>query len=83
MLHMRMEGEIDGRPFAEECELHRDMAFDFLNALTRIAVRNGLHPRFGPVLREHGEYDAMFRDIRDKLGLRPGDPVDLGHLPNA
>ncbi|GAB3373695.1 DUF5064 family protein [Azotobacter armeniacus] len=81
VLHMRMEGEIDGKSFAEECELPRDMAFDFMNELTRIAVRNGLHPRFGPILREHNEYDAVFQDIRNKLGLHPGDPIDLSHLP--
>lgn len=83
MLHLRMEGEIDGKSFADECELHRDMAFDFMNALTQIAVRNGFQPRFGPVLREHGEYDAMFQDIREKLGIHPGDPINLDHLPGV
>ncbi|MDV7211060.1 DUF5064 family protein [Azotobacter beijerinckii] len=81
MLHMRMEGEIDGKSFAEECELHRDMAFDFMNTLTQVVVRNGGYPRLGPVLRAHDEFDAMFKDIRDKLGLKPGDPIDLNHLP--
>ncbi|GAB3483364.1 DUF5064 family protein [Azotobacter salinestris] len=81
VLHMRMDGAVDGKAFSEECELPRDMAFDFMNELTRVAVRNGLHPRFGPILREHDEYDAMFEDIRHKLGLRPGEPIDLGHLP--
>lgn len=80
MLHLRMEGEIEGKPFADECELHRDMAYDFMRALTQIAVRNGFHPRMGPVLREHGEYDAMYKDIRAKLGLKPGDPIDLSHI---
>lgn len=81
VLHLHMDGEIDGQSFAEDCELPRDLAFDFMNALTRIAVRHGLQPRFGPILRAHDEYDAMFEDIRHKLELQPGEPVDLGHLP--
>lgn len=80
MLHLRMEGELDGKHFADECELHRDVAYDFMRAIAHIAVRNGFTPRLGPVLREHGEYDAMYADIRERLDLRPGDPINLDHL---
>ncbi|MFC2972292.1 DUF5064 family protein [Azotobacter bryophylli] len=80
MLHMRMEGDIDGRHFADECELYRDVAYDFMRALNQIAVRNGFNPRQGPVLRDHREYDAMYHDIRTKLDLKPGEPINFDHL---
>jgi len=80
MLHIRMEGEINDKPFAEECELHRDMAFNFMNTLTQIVERNGGHPRLGPIMRAHDEFDAMFEDIRHKLGVKPGEPVNLNHF---
>jgi hypothetical protein len=31
-------------------------------------------------MRSHAEYDAMFEDIRDKLGIKPGDPINLDNL---
>ena len=80
MLHFRMTGEIDGKPFAEEFQLHRDTAFNFASTATRIAAKHGLHPSFGAVLRNHHEYDLMFADIREKLKAHPGDPVNLDHL---
>ncbi len=80
MLHFRMTGEIEGKPFEDEFELHRDTAFNFASAITRIAGKHGLHPNFGPVLRNHKEYDLMFEDIRNKLKAVPGEPVNLDHL---
>ena len=46
----------------------------------RQAGKHGLHPNFGPVLRNHKEYDLMFEDIRNKLKAVPGEPVNLDHL---
>ena len=39
MLHMRLVGDVDGRHFEEEFELHRDVAFNFASVATRIAAR--------------------------------------------
>ncbi len=80
MLHFRMTGEIEGKPFADEFELHRDTAFNFASSIMRIAAKHGFHPNFGPVLRNHKEYDLMFDDIRNKLKAVPGEPVNLDHL---
>ncbi|MBP8236929.1 MAG: DUF5064 family protein [Pseudomonas sp.] len=80
MMHFRMVGEIDGKPFEDEFELHRDTAFNFASSIGRIATKHGLHARFGAVLRNHKEYDQMFEDIRAKLKAVPGEPVDLDHL---
>lgn len=80
MMHFRMVGEIDGKPFEDEFELYRDTAFNFASSIGRIAAKHGLHARFGAVLRNHKEYDQMFEDIRAKLKAVPGEPVDLDHL---
>ncbi|MFI8735143.1 DUF5064 family protein [Ectopseudomonas toyotomiensis] len=80
MLHMRLVGEVDGKHFEEEFELHRDVAFNFASVATRIAARHGLHPNASPVMRGHDEYDKVFADIRAKLNAQPGEPVNLDHI---
>ncbi|MFC2973567.1 DUF5064 family protein [Azotobacter bryophylli] len=80
MLHVRMTGTVDGKSFAEEFELHRDTAFNFFGVVTKLAVKHGLHPRGGPVLIGHEEYDRVFEDIRAKLGGTLGTPIDWEHL---
>ncbi len=80
MLHFRLVGNVDGRAFEEEFELHRDTAFNFASMVTRVASKHGLHPHLGPILRDHQDYDAMFEDIRQKLNVQPGEPVNLDHL---
>lgn len=80
MLHMRMVGEVAGKPFEEEFELHRDTAFNFASVASRIAVKHGLPTRISLIARTHQEYDQMFADIRTKLGSHSGDTVNLDHL---
>ncbi|WP_137818773.1 DUF5064 family protein [Pseudomonas sp. 2FG] len=80
LLHFRMLGEVAGKTFEEEFELRRDMAFNFASVATRIAAKHGLHPSFGPILRNHKEFDEMFEDIRVKLHAHSGEPVDLDRL---
>jgi len=43
-------------------------------------VRHGLRLRAGPILADRVECDAMYVDIRTRLGLQPGERVDLSHL---
>ena len=80
MLHGRLVGEIDGKAFEEVFEMHRDTAFNFASVATRIAARHGLNPNASPVMRGHDEYDKMFADIRNKLNVQPGEPVNLDHV---
>ncbi|KHL70449.1 MULTISPECIES: DUF5064 family protein [Pseudomonas] len=81
MLHLRISGELDGKPFAEELSLHRDTAPNFASQVARIAERHGLPvAEHSPILPNHAEYDRMFEDIRERLALQPGEPVDLEHV---
>ncbi|MBU3057009.1 DUF5064 family protein [Pseudomonas indica] len=80
MLHFRMEGEVGGKRFEEEFEMHRDTAFNFAAVATRIAARHGLPTNHSLIMRAHDEYDRMFEDIREKLGAHSGESVNLDHL---
>ena len=80
MLHMRMVGEVAGKAFEEQFELHRDTAFNFASVASRIACKHGLPANISLLLRDHQEYDHMFADIRAKLGSHSGDTVNLDHL---
>src|SRR5690606_9586372 len=78
MLHLRLPGELDGKPFVEELRLHRDSAPTFASLVARVAERHGLPvAAHSPVLPDHEEYVRMSEDIRERLALQPGDPVDL------
>lgn len=81
MLHLRISGALEGKPFTEELRLHRDTAANFASQVARVAERHGLPlAEHSPILPAHEEYDRMFEDIRDKLALEPGEPVDLEHV---
>lgn len=80
MLHFRMEGQIAGKAFKDEFELHRDTAFNFASVATRVAAKHGLPTNHSLIMRGHSEFDRMFEDIRDKLGAKPGETVNFEHL---
>lgn len=80
MVHFRILGEVQGKPFEESVELHRDTVFNFASTLTRTAEKHGLHPTFGAVVTNHKEYDQMFEDIRSQVHGVSGESVNFDHL---
>jgi hypothetical protein len=80
LMHFNLSGVIDGKPFTDAFDLHRDLAFNFASALAKATAKHGLPADHGPILAKHAEYDAMFTDIRDKLQVHPGESIDLDHL---
>lgn len=80
LVHFKVAGEVDGRSFVEEFEMHRDTAFNFASLIAKAVGKHGLPPNASPIMRGHAEYDAMFEDIREKLGAKSGEPVDFDHL---
>lgn len=80
MLHGRLVGEIEGKPFEEVFEMHRDTAFNFASVISRLIVKHGLPANHSPIMRQHKEYDLIFEDIRTKLHAKPGEAVDFDHL---
>lgn len=80
MLHMRLQGQVNGQAFEEVFELHRDTAFNFASVASRLAHKHGLPINNSLIMRSHAEYDLMFEDIRSKLGAHSGEPVNFDHL---
>src|SRR5690606_30971690 len=81
MLHLRLSGELDGKPFVEELRLHRDTAPNFASPLARHAELHGLPvAAHSHILADEEDYDRMSEDIRERLAVRPGESVDLEHV---
>jgi hypothetical protein len=80
LMHFKVIGDLDGKVFTEEFDMHRDTAFNFASLIAKAVVKQGLPTAVTPIMRNHQEYDAMFDDIRDKLGAQAGETVDLDHL---
>ncbi|WP_298187962.1 DUF5064 family protein [uncultured Pseudomonas sp.] len=80
MLHMRLQGQVDGKVFEEVFELHRDTAYNFASVVSRLAHKHGMPTDSSLIMHSHAEYDQMFEDIRAKLGAHSGEPVNLDHL---
>ena len=78
-MHFSLEGEINGKPFSDEFDLPKDKAYNFASEASRVAEKHGL-PKDIDLHAMHGQYDAMFEDIRDKLDVKSGDPVKPEHL---
>ena len=68
VMHFSMTGEVAGKVFKDDFELHRDTAFNFASIASRIAARHGLSVGHSLIMHDHAEYDRMFEDIRHKLG---------------
>ena len=52
-------------------------ACNFLSVISRRLRGYGLAPRTACVFSWHHDYDPLFADLRRRLQLKPGDPVDL------
>ena len=78
-MHFSMEGQINGKTLNEAFDLPKDMAYNFASKASRLAEKHGL-PKGTDLHAMHGQYDAMFEDIRDKLDMKSGDPVKPEHL---
>ncbi|MBB3102295.1 DUF5064 family protein [Azomonas macrocytogenes] len=80
MLCFHMRGDMKGKSFEEDFELHRDTAFNFASVASYIAARHGFPVNRSPIMRDRADYEQMFDDIRCKLGLRCGEPVNFDHV---
>lgn len=79
-MHFTIQGEIAGKPVDASFDLPRDMAFNFASSIDHVAREHGLPKTQVIPVSLHKQYDAMFEDIRAKLDLHSGEPVDPEHL---
>ncbi|MDH0304614.1 MULTISPECIES: DUF5064 family protein [unclassified Pseudomonas] len=81
-IQFRMHGSIEGKPVDEKFFLAKDQVLpSFLMHLSRKA-QSYLPPpkKFENLNSPHTLYDFMFEDIREKLNVKSGDPIDPEHL---
>jgi hypothetical protein len=79
-MHFAMKGEVAGNAFEDEFELPRDLAFNFAHNASQIAVKHGMPAIAVLPIAMHEDYDRMFKDVRDKLNIEPGESVKPEHL---
>jgi len=72
-----LNGTVGEQTVRETFELRRDVACNFLSVISRRLRGYGLAPRTACVFSWHNDYDPLFDDLRRRLQLKPGDPVDL------
>jgi len=78
-VEFHMHGSIEGKPVDEKFFLTKSAVLpSFLMKLSRIA-QSYLPPpkKFENLNSPHKLYDHMFEDIREKMGMKSGDPVKL------
>ncbi|WP_296262711.1 MULTISPECIES: DUF5064 family protein [unclassified Pseudomonas] len=76
----KMHGSVQDKDLKEEFFLPKDQAFDFARYATYIAQSYGL-PKIAVLNGQmHKQYDLMFEDVRHRLDVKSGDPVDPAHL---
>lgn len=80
LMHFDISGQIDGKAFNDEFDLPEDMACNFASNAERIAHTHGLPKAKVLPIAVHKQYDAMFEDVRSKLGRHSGDPVNTERL---
>ncbi|MFK3796499.1 DUF5064 family protein [Pseudomonas sp. NPDC088444] len=78
-MHFTLKGDINGTAVNESFDLPKDLAYNFASDVSRLAEKHGL-PKNTDLHEMHGQYDAMFEDIRDQLDMKSGDPVKPEHL---
>jgi len=78
-MHFTLDGDINGKPVNDAFDLPKDLAYNFASEASRICEKHGL-PKNADLHDMHGDYDAMFEDIRDKLDMKSGDAVKPEHL---
>lgn len=76
----KLTGTIAGKAFQDQFQLTRDSAFNFASNVDRMARKYGLPASQALPLIEHHQYDQMFADIRQKLNLRSGEPMQPQHI---
>lgn len=83
IMHFQVTGDIAGRSVDAGLDLPRDLAFNFASDIDHLARQHGLPATQVVPISLHQQYDAMFKDVQDKLERHPGDTIAPEHLPGA
>ncbi|MCY1437618.1 hypothetical protein D9M71_537860 [compost metagenome] len=73
-----VHGQIQGKDVKEEFFLPKEEAFNFTRDFSKIFVKYGVPADQQIQVHVNNKiYDKMFEDIREKLAIKSGDPVDI------
>lgn len=73
-----VHGQIQGKDLREEFFLPKEEAFNFTRDFSKIFEKYGVpKDRQIQVHADNKIYDKMFEDIREKLAIHSGDPVNI------
>lgn len=79
-VQFQMIGSIQGTELKEQFWLPKEEAYNFARNITQIAEKYGIPKAYSSIGSQHKYYDQMFEDVRAKLNMQSGDPVDIKHF---
>jgi hypothetical protein len=79
-IQFTLHGSMQGKDMKETFFLPKEEAYNFARDVTRIAEKYGIPKAHSQIGSVHKHYDLMFEDIRQKLNMQSGDPVNLEHF---
>ncbi|MBH8610176.1 DUF5064 family protein [Pseudomonas mohnii] len=79
-MQFKMHGTIFDKEFEETFYLPKDQAYNFASNFTKVVEKYGIPKIYSQIGSQHKFYDLMFEDVRVKLNMQSGDPVNPEHL---
>ena len=77
-----LSGQVAGNPVHECFSLHGDVAYNFLQSVGLRLRKYGLRLGLERMPELHADFEKAYADLRQQLGIRPGQPVDLARFLN-
>ncbi|MGH8433101.1 MAG: DUF5064 family protein [Pseudomonas sp.] len=73
-----VQGQIQGKDTNEEFFLPKEEVFNFARDLSKVFEKHGVPKDQQIQIHANNKiYNEMFEDIRDKLAIKSGDPIDI------
>ncbi|WP_397447983.1 DUF5064 family protein [Pseudomonas sp. NA-150] len=73
-----VKGQIQGKEALEEFFLPKEEAFNFARDLSKVFAKHGVPKEQQIQIHANNKiYDKVFEDIREKLAIKSGDPIDI------
>ncbi|MCY1434862.1 hypothetical protein D3C76_718690 [compost metagenome] len=80
-MRFTVHGQIQGKDLKEEFFLPKEEAYNFTRDISKIFEKYGVpSEKQIQVHVNNPVYDKMFEDIREKLGAKSGDSVNIEHF---
>ncbi|BAN51120.1 hypothetical protein PCA10_53880 [Metapseudomonas resinovorans NBRC 106553] len=76
-VNFELSGQIAGKAVHERFSLHGDVAYNFLQSAGLRLRKHGVWPGLTAVPELHADFQKAYADLRQRLGVNPGHPVDL------